>query len=237
MKKWALLLTAVCLLLAGCGKSTTDMVTEKGSSDTVSVETEAAKEVPGDVVQEEAPAYTVRPLPDSTMENLTDAILAVSFKKGDAYVDDTGKMQMNVKIFTYDKYDVVGISKLEKGDSIVTHAGEVRIGSLERGKGGTLYINGGVEEGGLELITDESVIFYETGLNDTRNWYEVGEATIRVSVDFEAYDLSDPAQGERIFYPGSFLNDEVTNYDFTPYNTTIRVEAGQIVELIRRYVP
>ena len=36
-------------------------------------------------------AVTVNPLPDTTMDNLTDAILSVSLAEGDAYVDDTGK--------------------------------------------------------------------------------------------------------------------------------------------------
>ena len=42
---------------------------------------------------------------------------------------------------------------------------------------------------------------------------------------------------EGVLYPGSFLVGEVKNYDFTPYNTTVRVEAGQIVEMTRVFVP
>ena len=152
-------------------------------------------------------------------------------------MDDTGKMQMDVKIFTYDKYDMVDISGLKVGDIIVTHAGEVEITAMERSAGGTIYINGGLEEGGFDLVTDESGIFYETGFNDAKNWYEVGEATIRVSADFQGLDNSNPDLGEIVLYPGSFLIGEVTDYNFTPYNTTIRVEGGQIVEMNRMYTP
>ena len=217
MKKMLLLLVAVCLLVSGCGKSEQDTV----------------KEEP----KQEIPAVTVNPLPDTTMENLNDAILSVSLEEGDAYVDDTGIMQMDVKIYTYDKYDLVDISALKEGDTIVTHAGEVEVTSLDRSEGGILYINGGLEEGGFDLVTDDSGIFFETGFNDAKNWYEVGEATIRVSVDFLGYDNADPEQGEVVIYPGDFLIGEVENYDFTPYNTTIRVEEGQIVEMTRIFVP
>ena len=217
MKKMLLLLVAVCLLVSGCGKSGQDAVTEEP--------------------KQEIPAVTVNPLPDTTMENLNDAILSVSLEEGDAYVDDTGIMQMDVKIYTYDKYDLVDISALKEGDTIVTHAGEVEVTSLERSEGGILYINGGLEEGGFDLVTDDSGIFFETGFNDAKNWYEVGEATIRVSVDFLGYDNADPEQGEVVIYPGDFLVGEVENYDFTPYNTTIRVEEGQIVEMTRIFVP
>lgn len=208
MKKCVLLLAAVCLVLAGCSNT-----------------------------GHQEPAVVVQPLPDVTMENLTDAILSVSLEEGGAYVDDTGKMQMDVKIFTYDRYDMVDISKLKVGDTIVTHAGEVEITAMERSEGGTLYINGGLEKGGFDLVTDESSVFYETGFDDAKNWYEVGEATIRVSAEFQGCDSSDPEQGEVMIYPGDFLTGAVTDYNFTPNNTTIRVEGGQIVELNRVYTP
>ena len=176
---------------------------------------------------------TVNPLPDETMENLTDAILSVSLEEGGAYVDDSGIMQMNLKIYSYDKYDMVDIANLKVGDIIVTHSGEVEIASIETSETGTVYINGGLENGGFDLVTDECGIYFETGFDDAKNWYEVGEATIRVSTDFIGTDNIDPYAGEVILYPGSFLVGEVTNYDFTPFNTTVRVEEGQIVELVR----
>ena len=186
---------------------------------------------------EKEPAVTVTPLPDTVMENLTDAVLSVSLEEGDAYVDDTGIMQMDLKIYTYDKYDMVDISALKVGDILATHSGEVEIASLEHSETGIVSINGGLKAGGLDLVTDDSTIYFETGMNDAKNWYEAGEATIRVSVDFKFLDNGDPGQGEVLFYPGSFLIGEVTNYDFTPYNTTIRIENGQIIEMNRIYIP
>ena len=61
----------------------------------------------------------INPLPDTTMENLTDAILSVSLNEGDAYVDDNGRMQMDLKIYTYDMYDMVDIADLKVGQSRV----------------------------------------------------------------------------------------------------------------------
>ena len=57
------------------------------------------------------------------MENLTDAILSISLDEGDAYVDDQGRMQMDLKIYTYDKYDMVDIANLKVGDTVVTECG------------------------------------------------------------------------------------------------------------------
>ena len=182
-------------------------------------------------------AAVIRPLPDTTMDNLQDATIAVSFEEGDVYVDDTGKLQMEAKIYTYDKYDMVDIAMLKVGDTIVTHAGEVKVTALERSAAGTVYVNGGLDNGGFDLVTDDCGVFFETGYSDVKSWYQVGEATIRVSVDFKGLDTSNPDAGEVVLYPGSFLVGEVSNYDFTPHNTTIRIENGQVMELTRVYMP
>ena len=207
MKKISVIFTALFLLLAGCASAQTD------------------------------PAQKISPLPDATMENLTDAILSVSLAEGDAYVDETGKMQMDLKIYSYDCYDMVDISNLKVGDTLVKHSGKVQVTSIEQNDAGTIYINGGLDNGGFDLVTDDCGTFYEVGYNDHKNWYPVGETTIRVSTDFEGVDCADPELGEVVIYPGDFLVDAVTNYDFTPYNTTIRIEGGQIVEMNRRYIP
>ena len=235
MKKIMLLTVALCLLLAGCGKSSTEAIVETEQPGTTNVETE---QVGTDSAEEDkAPAVTVYPLPDTTMKNLTDATLSISLEEGDAYVDDTGKMQMKVKIYTYDLYDAKDITQLNVGDTIVRYADEVKVTSVERSESGLLCVNGGLENGGFDLAAGGGGTFYEIGFNDAKNWYELGEATIRVSVDFMGYDNADPERGELVIYPGDFLVGAVKDYNFTPYNTTIRVEAGQIVELTRVFVP
>ena len=56
-------------------------------------------------------------------------------------------------------------------------------------------------------------------------------------MDFEGHDFADPDKGDVILYPGSFLVGEITNYNFVPHNTTVRVEEGQIVEMTRIFMP
>lgn len=224
MKKLIFVTLAIFYLFAGCsnGKTTTEII--EPISATTSTEQAAAES-------------KIYPLPDTTMDNLSDATLSISLEEGDAYVDNTGKMQMDIKIYSYDKYDMVDISMLKVGDILVTHTGEVEITSLDTKENGTILINGGLDENGFDLITDETGVFYECGYSDTKNWYEIGEATIRVSTDFVYHDTSDLEAGERLYYPGSFLVGEVTDYNLTPYNTTIRVENNQIIEMHRVYTP
>ena len=226
MKKLILLAAAIGLLLIGCAEKSGDgKVPEAGSVDAGTSSAE-----------QDVPALTVYPLADTTMESLNDAILSVSLEEGGAYVDDTGKMQMDLKIYSCDAYDMKDIAGLKVGDVLVTHAGQVEISALERNESGTVYINGGAENGGFNLLAAGGGIFYAGDHNGEKSWHEVGEATIRVSADFMGYDNADPALGEVVLYPGDFLIGAVENYDFTPRNTTVRVEGGQIVEMNRSYL-
>ena len=222
MKKLIFFTLVICFLLTGCGN-------DKAA-------TEVTETISATAVTEQS-ASKVYPLPDTTMDNLNDAILSISLNEGDAYVDDTGKMQMDLKIYSYDQYDMVDISMLKVGDILVTHTGEVEVAALDRKENGTILINGGLDEKGFDLITDETGVYYECGYSDAKNWHEIGEATIRVSVDFMYYDTSDLDKGEILYYPGDFLIGAVTDYNFTPHNTTIRVENGQIIEMHRVYTP
>ena len=176
MKKLLFFTLVICFLMTGCGN-------DKAA-------TEVTETISATAVTEKS-AFKVYPLPDTTMNNLNDAILSISLNEGDAYVDDTGKMQMDLKLYSYDQYDMVDISMLKVGDILVTHTGEVEVAALDRKENGTILINGGLDENGFDLITDETGVYYECGYSDAKNWHEIGEATIRVSVDFMYYDTSD----------------------------------------------
>lgn len=229
MKKFILILLTLCLILSGCKSSQKDF-------------TETGANIPAAETVEEAPspsenaAIVIYPLPDSTMENIDNATFAISLEEGDAYVDGTGVMRMDVTVYSYDLYDMVDIAGLKAGDVIVTHSGEVGVTSVERNEFGTIIINGGLEEDGFDLVGDGGV-YYEIGYNDSKSWYEVGKATLRVSADLEFRDNTDLEKGEQRYYAGSFLIGEVTDYHFTPHNTTVRTENGQIVSMERIYTP
>lgn len=228
-KKTISLGIVLCLMLSGCASSQTNT---RGNT------VPATEDDPGIIHAEHLnDIRTIMPLPDTTMEDLTDTILSVSLEEGNAYVDDHGRMQMDLTIYSYDQYDMADIAGLKVGDILVRHSGEVKVTSKEHNEAGTIYINGGLDNGGFDLVTDDSGTFYEMGFSDTKNWYQVGEATIRVSADFKGIDHADLEMGAIIIYPGDFLIGAVTNYDFTPYNTTIRVENGQIIEMNRVYTP
>ena len=228
-KKMLLVVCSVilCISIIGCGASK-----EKENSSIQSV-------IEYNSIEDVTETNTIiSPLPVTIdINNLDNCTVAVSLEQGDAYVDDTGAMQMDVTVYTYDLYDMVDIASLKEGDVIVIREQEVKITSLERNEKG-LLINGGLDNGGYEFGTDDTTVWYECGYSDAKSYYELGKATIRVSADMNFYDSSDLDKGEVMYYPGDFLTDKAgIVYHFVPGNTSIVIEDGKIIEMYRSYMP
>ena len=189
--------------------------------------------------KEENNAKVINPLPETLDVNALDnCTVAVSLEKGNAYVDDSGKMVMDVTVYSYELYDMVDISTLEENDVIVRQNKEVKITGLERLDSGLVRINGGEENGGFDLVSNDSTVYYETGMNDIKAYYEIGMVTLPVSDEFEYIDESVLDSEAKTYYPGDFLTDDAEiEYNFTPNNTSIVIENGTIIKMNKVYMP
>lgn len=237
MKKIAALMMMLCILMTACASEETTEATTAApttAAPTTAAPTTAATEAPAT----EAEGKTVSPMPETLdLETLDNCTVNVSFEEGDVYVDDSGIMQMDAQIYTYEFFDMVDIASLEAGDIIVINGEEVKVETVEQRDNGSYVINGGIEEGGVELATDDSGMFFEIGMNDVKSWKAIGEKTIRVHTDMLFNDAADP-ENEKTFYPGDFVTDEAgIEYDFRPENTQIVIEDGQIIAVNRIYNP
>ena len=227
MKKFIALLLALCCMFCcftACGSKPADPAeTPDTTPDTTPDASETA----------------IAPLPSTLdLEHLEDCTIAISLNEGDAYVDDNGAMQMKVTVYAYDLYDMVDIANLEVGDSILIREEVVVITELERNDFGNVLINGGLDNGGYELRTDETGVFYETGYSDLKSYFAVGEAIIPVSTEFTYTDSSNLDQDPVVYMPGDFLVEGTgIDYHFVPDNTSIVIEGGKIISMTRIYTP
>ena len=189
--------------------------------------------------KEENNAKVINPLPETLDVNALDnCTVAVSLEKGDVYVDDNGKMVMNFTVYSYELYDMVDIASVEENDVIVRQNEEVTVTELERLESGLVRINGGEENGGFDLISNDSTVYYETGMNDIKAYYEIGMVTLPVSDEFEYIDESVLDSEAKTYYPGDFLTDDAEiEYNFTPNNTSIVIENGTIIKMNKVYMP
>ena len=227
-------LAMALLVLTGCAGSQPDTAS---TVDTASAQTT----VPASAAPTESTtaAKTVSPLPSGVdLEHLDNCTVAVSFDEGDAFVDDTGAMQLRAKVYVYDVYDMVDISMLQVGDEITICRQNVKVTSLERDEYGAVIINGGLENGEYQLVSGDESGFHAVEFNDAKLYYALGEVTILVSADFEFEDSSDPEKGACTYYPGDFLTDNAgIVYHFVPNNTTVTIQDGYVVSMQRVYMP
>ena len=181
---------------------------------------------------------TVSPLPITVdINNLKDYTAAVSLEKGDLYIGEDGKPWMKAKAYAYDLYDMVDIASLKEGDSIIRLGKEVKITKLERRDTGLVSINGGEENGGFDLFTDGSTVYYEIGMSDVKAYYELGEVTLEISKDFVYRDESDLESVKEYNYQDFLNEDENIIYNFSPNNTTVVIQNGIATVMQKRYTP
>ena len=124
----------ICTLLAGCSNSKNQL---EQPPETAQVETNAAVEA------------VIQPLPDTTMEALENSTVNISFEQDDFYRKESGEVFLRMKLYSYEKFDMVDISGLKAGDTILLSGDEILVNSVERNDYGTVLINGGLDEGGF----------------------------------------------------------------------------------------
>ena len=181
----------------------------------------------------------ISPLPETLdIKALDNCTVAVSLEKGDAKVSDNGKMVMDVTVYSYELYDMADIASLSENDVILRKNEEVKVTELERLESGLVRINGGEENGGFDLVSNDNTVYYEIGMNDIKAYYELGKATLPVSDEFEYIDESYPDAEAKIYYPGDFLTDDSgIDYSFSPNNTSVVIENGTIIKMNKVYMP
>lgn len=204
-------------------------------------------EKPQETQQTEAPtmqqevqtAAVIAPLPVTVdITNLEDCTVAVSLEEGDFYTDEAGTIRMDVTVFVYDLYDLVDISLMKEGDTILRGQEKVLISSIERTENGSVLINGGPDLGGFCLCTADNTVYYELGYSDTKSYYPLGKVSLPVSPDFICNDSSDLDKGAVSYRAEDFLAGTGTiDYLFNAHNTTIQIEAGLVTAMTRVYTP
>ena len=179
----------------------------------------------------------IYPLPSTVdINNLDNCTVAVSLEEGNAYVDDSGKMVMKVKVYDYELYDMVDIASLEENKVILRQNEEITITEIARLDSGLISINGGEENGGFDLISNDNTVYYEIGMSDIKSYYELGEVVLPVSDEFEYIDESDLDAEPKHYFAGDFLTDAGIEYNFVPHNTVIVIENGTVVKMNKVYM-
>ena len=169
-------------------------------------------------------------------EEFGDASFAASFTKEDLVKRDDGTLALTVMIYRYELFSGDDIAALKNGDVIWCLGQEVVVDTVETRADGTVIINGGIENGGRYFKTDEGTVYFESGMNDVKSYYEIGENTYTLAEDFVLTDSSD------LDNPCTYTAEEFLTMDhgaagFINSNTIVKTENDVITAIERIYIP
>ena len=228
-KALAILLALSVLALSACAAKQANSDTQK-DSDTAETEQQP------DSAQTAQETKRIEPLPESLDLNaLTDATVASSFGAEDISEKD-GKTELTLTVYDYDVYDMVDIAQLAVGDTIVVDGKDMVVASRED-KDGFVTINGGLEQGGVDLTSDDSGVYYAVGMDDAKSYHELGRITVPVAEGFVLTDNSDPEHPDETYAASDLAKLAGEGVGFTANNTQATIEHGELTVLARSYTP
>lgn len=212
----------------------TETTGESASAGTVSESTEAEN---GAQTEE---AKRISPLPATlSLDDLKDATFAASIQTSGVTMEN-GTLSVRMIVYDYELFDMAEISQLKEGDTLVCNGEDMLVTFVERGDGGMVTVNGGLEEGGCYLATNGDGVYYESGFDDMKSYYSIGETVLEAAPDFVFVDRSDiESQSEKTMNAEEFAEFVKMQDDnaFLPTGTQVRTENGKIAEIDKNYTP
>lgn len=212
----------------------------------------AAKQ--SEAVQPQPAAFT-----DKAGDEMPDGTYDVSFTSDDLQKKDDGYV-LTMEFYNYDSYSKEDALALKEGSVINITVNEMEDGtakaerkdltvdSIETSKNdngdvNVVTINGGIENGGVELYLDEDLdVFVNRTMDDYPVFYSIGTGTIPVSADMtfqDCFDADTLPDGVVTYYddlPDSLINAEKDG-SFNNNAMQAVIRDGEIVQLIRNWTP
>ncbi len=181
---------------------------------------------------------TVKPLDsypavDGTLE---ECDFPASFDPAKDIVKDDNGYKLTYTGYGKELFDLVDMFLLQKGDTIVISGEDVLIDSIENTDGKYL-INGGLDEGGYDLISDENTTFYVRGYDDMTTYTNLGSYTLPIVEDCVITDNSDPDNQGKVLTIDELMADDDEYSGYLCYNTVITLKSGEITGITRNYTP
>lgn len=159
---------------------------------------------------------------------------------------DTKKRQMTLTVYGYDAYRAEDVDALDVGSVFSTHldgaveAQNVTVEKIEKNEeNGTVSINGGIEEGGVDLWRSGD-IYRTVTYDDYPVYYMMGELVLPVDDSVTLSDSSAsvdavPVETSGTIEVGKAVSEDKDNW--TPYNTTVFTKDGAVSNILRIWVP
>lgn len=228
-------------ILTGCGASGTAASSVASSAaasepaSSVAASSEAAS-------AENTEANGVQPI--EVDGNVDELVTGNSSYKVYAGITNVSDDSVTLEVYGYDAYEPDDIAGLQAGDVIYAHDEQtseleaVTIESIEQDEYGGYTINGGIEEGGIDLTQDRGV-FRTITFDGYPVYYKLGDVTLPLAEDVVLEDSSADPNASMVETTGAadVARDIADSDNWTVYNTTVFVQDGHVTDIQRVWVP
>ena len=169
--------------------------------------------------------------------NLSDCMVPAGFSADDFRWMD-GSLVMTV--YSEDLYDAPDLVRMQPGDTLLYGGEKIAVRNIVEEKG-LLVVNDGLDNGGAWLRAAGGGTFRAVQFDDHSLYTELGLAELPLSQDFIIIDCGEfPTDPSDTVRNGQKLYLEALadwKADFSPLNTTVLIEGGEITEINRRWIP
>ncbi len=173
---------------------------------------------------------------------LPDGTYAAEFSPED-FREEDGKWELTADIFTPEYFDLVDVTMMVPGDILVIGGEEIPVESVELStvqESPVLFVNGGLEAGGIDLCEGEDGTYRMQGVNDMTSYTPHGTAVLPVSAEVKIRDLSNPRSKKtnEVSTPKKVRAYLTTNdLLITRHSASITLKDGELAEIEIRYMP
>ncbi len=214
----------------------TEIITETETAEVTESNTEPATEAPSEAEKLEVFALNGPLGRYQSPTEFGNATFAASFTEEDVVKMDDGTIVLNVMIYRYELFNGEKINALKKGDIIWCLGKKVVIDTIETTGSGAIVINGGIENGGHVFKTNDGTVYFESGMNDVKSYYEIGRNQYVLAADFVFTDNSD-LSNSFTYTAEEFSEFEHGAAGFRKSNTIVKTSDNMITAIERNYIP
>ncbi len=230
--------TLPALTLTACMSESAPEDETDGALRIINKESEKESDAAGIIPEENLHNSDIRPLGmDYDSESPVDSTVSAEFNIKDFDLD-AGILTFSA--YTEELFDSAEITLMQIGDTLNVGGEAIVVESIQD-KDGELIVNGGIEEGGTDLITSGGGTYKVHGMDDYATYVQIGRSTLPLSEDLKISDsYKDASAPIETDYEG--LSDYLDNLDgaadsYSYLATKVRIEKGKIVEITRIWTP
>ena len=172
-----------------------------------------------------------------SIDSLSDCRVPASFNVED--INWRGN-NLAMNVFAENLYDMVEISQMQKGDTLMYDGIPMIVESVV-GKDGAIEVNGGIEEGGAWLTPYEGGTYRATQFDDHSVYTSLGKKELMISDDFSIVDCGENPQDSIITITENqkeYLEAlPESRQTFSELDTKVLIENGVVTAIQRIWIP